>query len=257
MAGATILGRQIMWRVATVVATRDETPMARTLTLRIPYWPGHVAGQHVDVRLTAPDGYSAVRSYSIASAPNSEPQIELTVERLPNGEVSPYLTQVIAPGDQLEIRGPIGGWFVWRAEQTEPVQLIAGGSGIVPLMAMIRSRMSAAQKSQFRLLYSVREPEAVFYKNELIALAENDLGVDITYAYTRKVPMGWPWSASRIDAMLIATATWPFALAPTCYVCGPASFVESVTELVIASGYDRDRVKTERFGATGNGNERA
>src|SRR5712671_6112731 len=150
-----------MWRVVTVFALRDETATARTITLEVPDWPGHAAGQHVDVRLTAPDGYSAVRSYSISSAANSENRIELTVERLPNGEVSSYLTQEVAVGDHLELRGPIGGWFVWRAQQTEPIQLIAGGSGIVPLMAMIRSRVSAGSTVPFRLLYSVREPGAV------------------------------------------------------------------------------------------------
>jgi ferredoxin-NADP reductase len=151
----------VIWRIATVVALRDETSTARTLTLQVPNWPGHAAGQHVDVRVTAPDGYSAVRSYSIASAPNSHKEIELTIERLHNGEVSPYLTQVVAAGDRLEVRGPIGGWFVWRSEQTEPIQLIAGGSGIVPLMSRIRSRVSARSNSLFRLLYSVRAPDAV------------------------------------------------------------------------------------------------
>src|SRR6266446_140393 len=142
-----------MWRVGTVVALRDETATARTITLEVPDWPGHIAGQHVDVRVTAADGYSAVRSYSIASAPNSEGHVELTIERLPNGEVSPYLTQELVVGDHLELRGPIGGWFVWRAEQNEPIQLIAGGSGIVPLMAMIRSRLSVGSSAPFRLLY--------------------------------------------------------------------------------------------------------
>ena len=157
-----------MWRVGTVVDLHDETPTARTITLEIPDWPGHLAGQHVDVRLTAADGYSAVRSYSIASAPNSESRVQITVERLPDGEVSPYLTQEVILGDRLDLRGPIGGWFVWRSEQTRPVQLIAGGSGIVPLMAMIRSRFSSENKSQFRLLYSVREAASIFYERELI-----------------------------------------------------------------------------------------
>src|SRR5438128_7273380 len=169
MAGAAILGRRVMWRVGTVVALHDETATARTITLELSDWPGHDAGQRVDVRLTAPDGYSAVRSYSIASAPNPGKRIELTVERLPNGEVSPYLTQEIAVGDHLELRGPIGGWFVWRAQQTEPIQLVAGGSGIVPLVAMIRSRASTGSTAPFRLLYSVREPRAVFYREELQA----------------------------------------------------------------------------------------
>src|SRR5205814_98114 len=185
MAGAALFGRQVMWHVGTVIALHDETATARTITLEVPDWPGHVAGQHVDVRLTALDGYSAVRSYSIASAPNSERRVELTVERLPNGEVSPYLTQEVAIGDPLEVRGPIGGWFVWRSEQTEPIQLVAGGSGIVPLMAMIRSRAAVGSGGPFRLLYSVREPGAVWYREKLQALSDQDHSLGLTYAYTR------------------------------------------------------------------------
>src|SRR5215470_2503967 len=170
-----------MWHVATVVALHDETATARTITLDIPHWPGHFAGQHVDVRLTASDGYSAARSYSIASAPNPDRRVELTIERLPNGEVSPYLTQEVAVNDRIELRGPIGGWFVWRPQQTELIQLIAGGSGIVPLMAMLRARESAGSAAPFRLLYSVREPGAVFYRDELAMIAARDSGVNIGY----------------------------------------------------------------------------
>src|SRR5579864_3779201 len=198
-----------MWYLGNVVALHDETATARTITLEVPDWPGHAAGQHVDLRLTAPDGYSAVRSYSIASAPNSEKRVELTVERLPDGEVSPYLTQEVAVGDHLELRGPIGGWFVWRAQQTEPVQLIAGGSGIVPLMAMIRSRASAGSTVPFRLLYSVREPRATFYRDELQTLSSQDDSVVVTYAYTRATPKDWPRPAGRIDRELIDSGTWP------------------------------------------------
>src|SRR5215831_756251 len=226
-----------MWRVGTVVALHDETATARTIALEVPDWPGHLAGQHVDVRLTAPDGYSAVRSYSIASAPNPDKRVEITVERLPNGEVSPYLTQVVAVGDRLELRGPIGGWFVWRLQQAEPIQLIAGGSGIVPLMAMIRSRAAAASTAPFRLLYSVREPAAVFYRDELQALTNNDGGVSLTYAYTRVAPKDWPRPPGRIDPALIANTTWPSNLVPTCYVCGPTSFVERAAGLLTASGH--------------------
>jgi ferredoxin-NADP reductase len=239
-----------MWRVGTVVALHDETVTARTITLKVPDWPGHVAGQHVDVRLTAADGYSAVRSYSIASAPNSERRVELTVERLPNGEVSPYLTQEIAVNDRLELRGPIGGWFVWRTQQTEPIQLVAGGSGIVPLMAIIRSRASGST-APFRLLYSVRKPEAVLYREELQALSDQDHSLGLTYAYTRVAPKDWPRPAGRIDAALIANTTWPSKLVPTCYVCGPTSFVESASRLLTASGNDPDKIRTERFGPTG------
>jgi ferredoxin-NADP reductase len=241
-----------MWRVGTVVALHDETATARTITLEVPDWPDHAAGQHVDVRLTAGDGYSAVRSYSIASAPNPQRRIELTIERLPNGEVSPYLTQELAVGDRVELRGPIGGWFVWRTQQTEPIQLIAGGSGIVPLMAMIRSHASAGSIAPFRLLYSVRGPATVFYREELQALSDGDHSVGVSYAYTRSAPKDWPRPPGRIDAALIANATWPSKLAPTCYVCGPTSFVEGATDLLIASGNRRDRIRTERFGPTGD-----
>ena len=241
-----------MWRVGTVVALHDETATARTITLELSDWPGHVAGQHVDVRLTASDGYSAVRSYSIASAPNAERRVELTVERLPDGEVSPYLTQEIAVSDRLELRGPIGGWFVWCAQQTEPIQLVAGGSGIVPLMAMVRSRALARSTAPFRLLYSVRDPQAVFYRKELQELSDHDRSVKLTYAYTRVAPKDWPRPPGRIDAALIANTTWPSNLVPTCYVCGPTSFVESVTGLLSASGNSSNKIRTERFGPTGD-----
>ena len=239
-----------MWRVGKVIALHDETASARTIMLEVPDWPGHLAGQHVDVRLTAPDGYSAVRSYSIASAPDQR-RIEITVERLPDGEVSPYLTQQVVVGDRLELRGPIGGWFVWRAQQTEPVQLIAGGSGIVPLMAMLRARASAGSTAPFRLLYSVREPGAVFYRHELATIADRDRGVSIDYTYTRAVPKDWPRPPGRIDAALIASATWPSNLVPTFYVCGPTSFVETAAGLLSANRNSPDKIKTERFGPTG------
>src|ERR1700758_394295 len=240
-----------MWRVGTVVALHDETPTTRSITLQVTDWPSHVAGQHFDVRLTAADGFSPVRSYSIASAPNSDGRVELTVERLPNGEVSPYLTQELAVGDRLELRGPIGGWFVWRAQQTEPIQLIAGGSGIVPLMAMIRSRASTGSSAPFRLLYSVREPGAVFYRDELQALSDQDHSVIVTYAYTRVTPKDSPRPPGRIDATLIATGTWPSNLGPTSYVCGPTSFVENAADLLITAGHSRENIRTDRFGATG------
>ena len=240
-----------MWRVGTVVGLHGETASAQTIKLEVPDWPGHVAGQHVDVRLIASDGYSAVRSYSIASAPNSERRVEITVDRLPNGEVSPYLTQQLAVGDRLELRGPVGGWFIWRTQQSEPIQLIAGGSGIVPLMSMIRSRASAGSSAPFRLLYSVREPEAAFYRDELQALSDHDDSVSLTYAYTRAAPKGWTRPPGRIDAALIANTTWPSHMAPTCYVCGPTSFVESAAGLLTACGNSPDKIRTERFGPTG------
>jgi ferredoxin-NADP reductase len=250
MEGTAVLGR-VTWRTARVVGLHDETVTARTLALVVRDWPGHIAGQHVDVRLTAADGYSAVRSYSIASAPSSDGRIEITVDRLPNGEVSPYLTQEVMVGDELEVRGPIGRWFVWSPEELGPVQLVAGGSGIAPLMAMIRSRASAGSTTPFRLLYSVREPGAILYQDELQALSSRGDSVIVTYVYTRVSPKGWPRPAGRIDAELIASGMWPSNLRPTSYVCGPTSFVEYTTDLLIAAGHDRKRIKTERFGATG------
>jgi len=252
MAGATLLRRPIVWRVGSVVALRDETPRAKTIILDLPDWPGHLAGQHVDVRLTAPDGYAAVRSYSISSAASAGNRIELTVERLPDGEVSPYLTQELQVGDLLELRGPIGGWFVWRTEQSEPIQLVAGGSGVVPLMSMIRSRATAHSTTPFRLLYSVREPDSVYYRDELQALSEQDKTISITYAYTRTTPKNWARPAGRIDAPLVTETTWPAKLRPTCYLCGPTSFVETATRLLIATGMGDDMIRTERFGPTGD-----
>jgi len=237
----------VTWTAGTVTALRDETATARTIVLNVPDWPGHVAGQHVDVRLTAEDGYSAARSYSIANAPDGS-HVEITVVRIDEGEVSPYLTQGLSVGDPLEIRGPIGGWFVWRPAQMEAVQLIAGGSGLVPLMAMIRSRIAASSDARFRLLYSVRNPESVLYAAELRELSA---GVPVTFAYTRKVPDGWPKPPGRIDAEAVAAAAWPPNSSTIAYVCGPTPFVESAANLLRNAGYDAARIKTERFGPTG------
>lgn len=238
------------WRVATVVALRDQSPTARSIYLDVPGWPGHAAGQHVDVRLTAPDGYTAVRSYSIASAVDRD-GVELTVEQLADGEVSPYLGSELVVGDLLEIRGPIGGWFVWRPDQREPIQLIAGGSGVVPLLAIARSHSAAGNQSPIRLLYSVREPTSVIHAAELEELASRDDGLILTYAFTRSVPPGWNRPPGRVDAALLADCTWPAELLPTCYVCGPTGFVETVADLLVGAGHDPARVRTERFGPTG------
>jgi ferredoxin-NADP reductase len=186
MARAAVLGR-LTWRTGTVVALREETPSARTIVLDVPGWPGHVAGQHVDLRLTAEDGYSTERSYSIASAPDGD-RLELTVVTIPDGEVSTYLAGVLAAGDQLELRGPVGGWFVWHPAAAGPVFLIAGGSGLVPLMAMIRTRAGAGSRAPFRLLYSVRDPASVLYRDELRERAGQGNGLDVTYAFTRVAP---------------------------------------------------------------------
>ncbi len=229
---------------------RRETASAYTLVLSVPQWPGHDAGQHLDVRLTASDGYSASRSYSIANAADGN-RVELTIEELHDGEVSPYLAEGVAVGDPLEVRGPIGGWFVWRPSQTEPVQLIAGGSGVVPLMAMIRSRAQAASHAPFRLLYSVRSPQSIIYDAELRMRAQQDSGLEIGFAYTRMIPDGWPRPPRRIDAEILMMMTIPPEEKPSVYVCGPTPFVETAANLLIAAGHDADRIKTERFGPTG------
>jgi ferredoxin-NADP reductase len=237
------------WQAATVVELITETPTARTVVLSVPGWPGHAAGQHVDVRLTAADGYTAVRSYSIASAASGE-LLELTVDRVDDGEVSPYLVDVLEVGGQLEVRGPIGGWFVWRPTQTAPLQLIGGGSGIVPLMAMIRARVLAGSSAPMSLVYSVRTPDMVIYRAELAKLVEA-AQLSVTYAYTRRAPSGWPTRPGRVDAALLAAAAWPPSEHPDLYVCGPTSFVEAMNDLLVAAGHDMSHIKAERFGPTG------
>jgi ferredoxin-NADP reductase len=249
VAGAALLGR-VAWYVGTVLERRDESETARTLVLNVPSWPGHDPGQHVDVRLRAPDGYTAVRSYSIANAPQGE-RLELTVEQVPDGEVSPYLVHTLSPGDPLEIRGPLGGWFVWRPVSLEPVQLVAGGSGIVPLMAMIRTRAQSQLRAPFRLIYSVRSPSATIYAPELQRRAAAEEHLTVAYLYTRATPAGWPRPAQRIDAGLIAESALPARQNPACFVCGPTPFVETVAALLGDAGYDSSRIKTERFGPTG------
>jgi len=236
----------MIWFVATIAAVRPETPSARTLVLTVPGWPGHEAGQHVDVRLTAPDGYSAVRSYSIASAPDGD-RVEITVDTVADGEVSTYLTGLAAVGYPLEIRGPIGGWFVWRPNQWEPVQLIAGGSGIVPLMAMIRVWAASGSQAPLRLLYSVRGPDSIFYRDELERLRDTT-AVSVTYVFTRDAPPGWERPPGRLDAAFLRHRTWPARRRPTLYVCGPTSFVEAVADFATGAGHDPARVRTERFG---------
>jgi ferredoxin-NADP reductase len=229
------------------VARREETPVATTLVLEVPDWPGHLPGQHVDVRLTAEDGYSTQRSYSIASAPDGD-LVQLTVQQVADGEVSPYLARELRPGDLLELRGPVGGWFVWRAAEPEPVLLVAGGSGIVPLMAMIRTRRTLGGRAPFRLVYSVRTPEDRLYRSEL---QRPDPGVDVASLYTRRVPDGWPRPPGRLTADDLAGAGWPVEFAPSVYVCGPTGFVEHAADLLVDLGHDPQRIRTERFGPSG------
>ena len=238
------------WRVATVVGLHDQSSTARSIFLDVPGWPGHAAGQHIDVRLTAADGYTAVRSYSIASAVDGD-RIEITVEEFPEGEVSPYLVSELIVGDALEVRGPIGGWFVWRADQREPIQLVAGGSGVVPLVAIARAHAGAGSPSLIRILYSVRDPASVLHGADLEELAERPDGLILTYAFTRSAPPGWERAPGRVDAALVADSTWLPDLSPTCYVCGPTGFVEAVADLLVEAGHDPARVRTERFGPTG------
>jgi ferredoxin-NADP reductase len=253
MARAAVLGR-LTWRVGTVAAVRDETATARTIVLEVPGWPGHRAGQHVDVRLTAADGYSAQRSYSIASPAGDSgaglPLVELTVQRLADGEVSPYLTQTLAVGDPLELRGPIGGWFVWDRDAAAPVLLVAGGSGVVPLMAMIRTRAATGSQAPFRLIYSVRDPAAALYAGE-IAEHERAGGLAVTYLYTRAAPAGSARPVGRISAGVIASARVAPGTPPAVFVCGPTGFVEAAADLLVAAGHDPRAIKTERFGPSG------
>ena len=223
-----------------------ETARAKSIALDLPGWPGHRAGQHVDIRLTAEDGYQAQRSYSIASAPEDD-LLTLTVERLDDGEVSPYLTEVLEPGDLLELRGPIGGYFVWEASLAGPLQLIAGGSGIVPLRAMLRHWVAASRPVAARLLYSARSLEDLIFSEELLGLD----GVEVEIALTRSWPANWSGRCGRIDRALIDAVTWPPQERPRTYVCGPTAFVEAAAELLVGGGHRPETIKTERFGATG------
>lgn len=239
----------VVWRIARVSEVVDETAHARTIMLDVPGWPGHVAGQHVDVRLTAEDGYQAERSYSIASAPESR-ELALTVERLDDGEVSPYLVEELRAGDQLELRGPVGGHFTWQVKQGGPVLLIGGGSGLVPLMAMVRHRDAQASNVDARLLISARSEDGVLYRDELSSLAGSP-GLEVRYTLTRSRPPGWAGWDRRVDsAMLTAIGPEP-AERPRIYVCGPTPFVERVADLLVELGHAQAAVHAERFGPTG------
>jgi ferredoxin-NADP reductase len=247
MAG-TAVRRRLTWQTATVGTITDETAKVRTLRLEVPDWTGHRAGQHLDLRLTADDGYQAERAYSIASAPG-EP-LAITVERLDDGEVSPYLTEEARTGDQLEVRGPIGGYFVWEPGSGSggPLLLAAGGSGVVPLRAIVRERSRAGSSVPVRLLYSSRSWEDVIYSSELGMPPD---GVMVVYTLTRSQPRMWQGYARRVDDTMLAEVAWPASEQPLAYVCGPTSFVESVAAGLVELGYPAGRVKTERFGATG------
>jgi ferredoxin-NADP reductase len=245
MAGTAVLGR-LTWAVTEVAETIEETPRVRTLVLDAEGWPGNRAGQHLDVRLTAEDGYQAQRSYSIASAP--EEPLAITVERLDDGEVSPYLVDVAREGDRFEVRGPIGGYFVW--DDGGPVLLVGGGSGVVPLMAMIRHRVRTGSDAPMRLLYSSRTIEDVIYREELDELTGD--GLEVFHTLTREQPPGWAGYARRIDADILREVAWPADERPQVFVCGSTRFVDAAADGLVALGYDPRIVKTERFGATGS-----
>ena len=247
MEGTALLGR-LTWQLASVVEITVETGRVKTLVFDVPDWPGHRAGQHVDVRLTAEDGYQAERSYSIASAPAGT-GLELTVERLDDGEVSPYLTDELRPGDQIELRGPVGGYFVWEPAQGGPVLLVAGGSGVVPLMAMIRQREAVGSAAEMRLLFSSRSWDEVIYRDELERLAGD--GLSVVHTLTRSQPPGWTGYARRVDAAMLEEVSPPADERPTAYVCGPTPFVEAVAQALVQLGHEPRRIKTERFGPTG------
>ena len=248
MAGTAVLGR-LSWQLATVIDHVDETAWTRSILLDPPAWPGHRAGQHVDVRLTAEDGYQAERSYSIASAPEDD-HLVLTVERLDDGEVSPYLVDELRPGDALELRGPVGGYFVWEASLGGPLLLLAGGSGVVPLRAMLRHHRAVGSTVPARLLYSARSLEHVIYRHELMGMAD-DGEIDIRFTLTRAQPPGWSGFGRRIDRELLDEVAWTPAERPLVYVCGPTAFVETAATALVVLGHDPGRIKTERFGPTG------
>jgi ferredoxin-NADP reductase len=248
MARAAIPGR-LTWQLGHVVEIVDETPRCKSLVLELADWRGHRAGQHVDVRLTAEDGYQAQRSYSIASAPEDS-QLVLTVERLEDGEVSPYLTDELRPGDELELRGPIGGYFAWDSSQGGPLLLVAGGSGVVPFRAMLRHWAAGEREVPARLLYSSRSLEDVIYHDELRRLGTED-SADVQLTLTREWPEGWEGHRGRVDKELLDEIAWPPDGRPLNYVCGPTGFVEVIAEVLVQSGHEPSRIRTERFGPTG------
>ncbi|MET0975604.1 MAG: ferredoxin reductase [Leifsonia sp.] len=238
------------WRVGTVSAIDPETPSAKRITLDVEGWPGNIAGQHLDVRLTAPDGYSATRSYSIASA-GPGTTVDLAVDKLPSGEVSPFLVDELMVGDRLEIHGPLGGWFVWEPDSApgRPVQLIGGGSGVVPLVAMIRSHLAAEDATPFRLLYSVRTPDDVFF-SDVLAEDTGLPGLRVDLIYTRRAPDGWPVTPARITREVVESSVFSASENPRIYLCGSTVFVETVAGWLTDLGHDPRSIRTERFGGT-------
>lgn len=248
MAGAAVQ-RRLNWAVAEVVELIDESPRVRSFVLTSPGWPGHLPGQHIDIRLTAEDGYQAQRSYSIATPEEGE-MLTITVELVEAGEVSPYLLEDLKVGDQIEMRGPIGGYFVWEAALGGPVQLIGGGSGVVPLMAMLRARIRGGTDVLFRLLSSARSHEDLLFQNELDGIA-SVVGVTVTHTLTRSHPEEWSGPTRRVDRAMLEEHAWPPGDEPLVYVCGPTGFVENVASSLVEIGHGADRIRTERFGPSG------
>lgn len=239
------------WQIATVTAIRDETPRVKTLSVLVPGWQSHRPGQHVDVRLTAEDGYQAQRSYSIASAPSEQPVIDLSIERVEDGEVSPFLHDVVVVGDRFEVRGPIGGYFVWDGAAADPLLLVAGGSGVVPLMAMVRHRAQIGAGVPCALLYSSRMPEDVIYSDELNRLSGREDGLRVIHALTRVQPPGWTGYSRRIDMRMLGEVLEGTGRMAQAFVCGPTLLVETVAESLVNIGLAPSQVRTERFGPTG------
>ena len=239
------------WQAATVTAIRPETRQTTSFTFVLPKWMAHRPGQHYDVRLTAPDGYQTQRSYSIASPPERVGELELTVERIPDGEVSPYLHDVLVVGDQLEVRGPIGGYFVWDVSLGGPLVLVAGGSGVVPLMAMLRHRAAQHSTVPARMLYSSRTAEDVIYRAELDQLSAADRGFEVFYTFTRQSPAGWTGYRRRVDPTMLAEVMKPFDKSARVYVCGPTLLVEAVANALVQMAIPIEQIRTERFGPTG------
>jgi ferredoxin-NADP reductase len=239
------------WQLAVAAAFLDETPTVRSIEFDVVHWTGHLAGQHVDIRLTAADGYQAQRSYSIASPGGHDTRIEITVERIAEGEVSPFLTQEMAVGDAIELRGPIGGYFTWQPEDSAPLMLIAGGSGVVPLVSMLRTRRIAGSRVPTRLLYSARTAQDIIYRNELDRLVAQTDDFSLVHTLTRGAPAGWLGHTRRVDREMLARHVFSAVEKPHIFICGPTSFVEAVADDLIALGYDEKTIKTERFGPTG------
>ena len=246
------MNRPIEWQIATVTAIKPETSKVKSFSLALPNWAPHRAGQHYDIRLTAPDGYQAQRSYSIASAPERAGQIDLSIERIEDGEVSSYLHDVLVPGDQVEVRGPVGGYFVWEAAQGGPLLLIGGGSGVVPLMAMLRHRNAAGSSVPTRLLYSSRTFEDVIYREELDGLHAAGMGLEVIHTLTRSQPPGWAGYTRRIDQAMLSEVAHPLGRAPQVFICGPTLLVEAAANGLVQAGIKAERIRTERFGPSGS-----